>query len=221
MALADRKAKIVDTALEFGFESHEAFTRSFKRRFGLSPFQYKKTGRLPHYLLKRPLTLEYLQNLQQRIADAVEEIRIGPLCLRGYRTSGNDPVDVLNCWSKLRRRLLPVMTGEPPMYGVIQYEDTEQPDLSYSYFAAAPQERVRRDKGQQEQVLPASTYVVFHHKGSVDLLPLTYRYVYGTWLPRNGRLPHSPYDFECYDERFTGPDDPNSVVRICIPVIAR
>jgi AraC-like DNA-binding protein/effector-binding domain-containing protein len=43
-ALVSSRASILDIALDCGFESHEAFCRAFRRRFGLSPSAYRKRG---------------------------------------------------------------------------------------------------------------------------------------------------------------------------------
>ena len=43
-ALVSSRISILDIALECGFESHEAFCRAFRRRFGLSPSAYRKRG---------------------------------------------------------------------------------------------------------------------------------------------------------------------------------
>lgn len=41
-ALRDKDVKVLDTALDFLFDSHEGFTRAFSKEFGLSPYSYKK-----------------------------------------------------------------------------------------------------------------------------------------------------------------------------------
>ncbi len=41
LMLRDSKPKIIDVALEFVFASHEGFTRSFHKEFGLPPQQYR------------------------------------------------------------------------------------------------------------------------------------------------------------------------------------
>jgi AraC family transcriptional regulator len=41
-ALISSQASILDIALEYGFESHEAFCRAFQRRFQMSPSTYRK-----------------------------------------------------------------------------------------------------------------------------------------------------------------------------------
>jgi AraC-like DNA-binding protein len=40
--LRDKDVKVLDTALDFLFDSHEGFTRAFTREFGLTPSKYKK-----------------------------------------------------------------------------------------------------------------------------------------------------------------------------------
>lgn len=41
--LAGSEARVIDIALASGFESHEAFTRAFGRRFGMSPRDYRRS----------------------------------------------------------------------------------------------------------------------------------------------------------------------------------
>lgn len=40
--LRDNEIKVIDTALDFLFDSHEGFTRAFSKEFRVSPFSYKK-----------------------------------------------------------------------------------------------------------------------------------------------------------------------------------
>lgn len=47
--LRDGEIKVIDTALNFLFDSHEGFTRAFTKEFGVSPFRYKK----------KPIPLKY------------------------------------------------------------------------------------------------------------------------------------------------------------------
>lgn len=42
MELRDRDQKVVDVAMDFVFDSHEGFTRAFRKQFGISPNAYKK-----------------------------------------------------------------------------------------------------------------------------------------------------------------------------------
>ena len=42
LALQKTKYRIIDIAIQYGFSSHEAFTRAFVRVYGYTPFQYRK-----------------------------------------------------------------------------------------------------------------------------------------------------------------------------------
>ncbi|WP_270168504.1 GyrI-like domain-containing protein [Paenibacillus sp. SYP-B4298] len=42
---------------------------------------------------------------------------------------------------------------------------------------------------------------LFWHKGDVEALPLTYRYIYGTWLVKHEVTLAGGFDFEYYGER--------------------
>lgn len=42
LELRDNNLKIIDVAMDFVFDSHEGFSRAFRRQFGISPNEYKK-----------------------------------------------------------------------------------------------------------------------------------------------------------------------------------
>lgn len=49
VALQKTNYRIIDIAIQYGFSSHEAFTRAFVRVYGYTPFQYRKL--LPEILI--------------------------------------------------------------------------------------------------------------------------------------------------------------------------
>jgi AraC-like DNA-binding protein/GNAT superfamily N-acetyltransferase len=50
--LAGSSKRILDIALDYQFQSHEAFSRSFKQEFGISPARYRLQGRVRRLLDK-------------------------------------------------------------------------------------------------------------------------------------------------------------------------
>jgi|GEM_PF-201014 len=66
--LANTDKRIIDVALDFNFESQEAFARAFKRHYGLSPKHLKLRPQWAKNLLIRPITREYLDYYQYFIA---------------------------------------------------------------------------------------------------------------------------------------------------------
>ena len=71
------------------------------------------------------------------------------------------------------------------------------------------------------KVIPAHTYAVFTSKGSVNELKRVFQYAYHEWLPKSKYKIADWYDFEYYDERFKGMDNPESEIDIYIPVVEK
>ncbi|MCP4140670.1 MAG: MerR family transcriptional regulator [Chloroflexi bacterium] len=56
--------------------------------------------------------------------------------------------------------------------------------------------------------VPTYKYAVFTHRGKLDTLQDTYKYIYETWLPQSGLELVSPhFDMELYDDRFAFDSD--------------
>ena len=63
--LLDGDHRILDIAVEFQFDSHEGFTRAYKRMFGCPPSISQQNGCLPYLACLEPLTEAHLLCLQQ------------------------------------------------------------------------------------------------------------------------------------------------------------
>jgi AraC-like DNA-binding protein len=62
--LRDEKARIIDVALDFVFDTHEGFTRAFSRQFGMTPGYYRRNT--PPLKLFMPMQVrDYYLNLQK------------------------------------------------------------------------------------------------------------------------------------------------------------
>lgn len=51
--LRDHQVRIIDIAIKYGYNSQEAFTRSFYSAFGINPGEYQKTKKAIPYILKK------------------------------------------------------------------------------------------------------------------------------------------------------------------------
>ena len=58
-ALRNRNKRILDIALDFGFSSHETFTRAFKDTFGMTPEEYRANPVRLNSFVKPQLLLNY------------------------------------------------------------------------------------------------------------------------------------------------------------------
>jgi len=71
------------------------------------------------------------------------------------------------------------------------------------------------------KVIPANDYAVFTHVGPVSKLRETYDKIYNEWTERSDIKLLKTYDFELYDHRFKGSEDPESVIDIYFSINSR
>jgi AraC family transcriptional regulator len=67
------------------------------------------------------------------------------------------------------------------------------------------------------KVLPAGKYLKYTHKFSEGGYAQAFESLYD-WLEDSEYGPAYAFDVQCYDERFNGPDDPESIIEILVPV---
>ncbi len=65
--------------------------------------------------------------------------------------------------------------------------------------------------------IPAGRYAVFTHRGPLDRLEHTMRYIHGSWLPRSGFRYREAPEVERYGAKFN-PSSPDSELEIWIPL---
>jgi len=57
--LPDKNKRIIDVAMDFGFSSHETFTRAFKGAYGITPEEYRAKPVRLNQIMKPELLLNY------------------------------------------------------------------------------------------------------------------------------------------------------------------
>ncbi|CAH0121431.1 HTH-type transcriptional activator RhaR [Paenibacillus sp. CECT 9249] len=207
--------RIIDVSYMYGFESHETFTRAFKARFGVLPNEWRGSGRIPPNLMMDVLKAEYLDHIQQLEAEAAGQVVLDEKIVRGYSARSGSVEHIYDCWNRLWKNCRNKQTDK---FGIVRYDDSMEFDATYTYLAAAEAEHIEAAEEQEPFTIPEGTYIVFEHRGSVEKLPLTYRYIYGTWFTRNTHRLNGVFDFEYYGERFVEVDRTDSGILIYVPV---
>lgn len=69
-------------------------------------------------------------------------------------------------------------------------------------------------KNMDLKIIPSGRYARFIHKGTVDTLLQTYHFIWGVWFPKSGFELDERDDFECYTQRFLGPNNQKSEIDI-------
>ncbi|WP_442602008.1 AraC family transcriptional regulator [Paenibacillus sp. KN14-4R] len=213
--LRRKNYRIIDVSNLYGFESHETFTRAFKSRFGVLPNEWRGAGRIPPNLLMKELRTEYLDHIQQLEAEAVEQIHLDEKVVRGYLPQSSSIAHIHDCWNQLFKQC---RNKRADKFGIVQYADNMELDVTYTYLAASTAENLEVTDEQQQFVIPKGNYMVFEHLGCVEKLPLTYRYIYGTWFMQNRLELNGVFDFEYYGDRFNGVNQADNVIQIFVPI---
>lgn len=219
--------KILDIAINYQFESQEAFSRAFKKTYKVSPGTYRKKRIHTFIGSKNELTSIQLKHLYESITIQPVIRQIKEVMLIGIRYKNTlDKNRSLEMWNVFNARAKEIKNCVAGIrgYGVCEVDlDFDLNKFSekteFNQFIGAevcsfneiPQDMVAK-------TLVGGKYAVFTHKGKMDTLRMTYEYIWGTWVLCSGFEIDQRDDFEFYDERFLGLDNELSEFDICIPV---
>jgi AraC family transcriptional regulator len=101
------------------------------------------------------------------------------------------------------------------------YFEKFNPDSEFDKWAAIEVSDYDSVPPEMETItFPAGLYAVFLHKGPASTGPVTYQYIFGTWLPGSDFLLDDRPHFAVMGEKYKS-DDPDSEEEIWIPVKSR
>ena len=212
--------KLVDLAFDCGFESQEAFTRAFKRVFGVSP------GRFRSDFAVEPLEGQYPMTVPTRQAAVVQVPELATL--PAFHVAGParrfdeaTKSEIPQLWSALIGAL--PFAGQVKSwatYGVVSSVDAGQGDFQYLAGVGVEPGCVP-PPGFSTMEIPAATYVVFRITLDGSALHPQIRQamavVWGELIPASGLKVAGGPDFELYDGRFD-PLKAGSVIDFHVPV---
>jgi AraC family transcriptional regulator len=213
--------KLVDLAFDCGFESQEAFTRAFKRVFGVSP------GRFRSGFAVEPIEGQYPMTVSTDRPDAVVRLP-GLVTMPAFRVAG--PAGQFDEATKAAiPQLWTALVGALPFagqakswatYGVVSSVDAGEGCFQYLAGVGVEPDCVP-PPGFATMALPAATYAVF--RITLDGSPLhpqvkrAMARVWGELIPASGLELAGGPDFELYDGRFD-PLKAGSVIDFHVPV---
>jgi AraC family transcriptional regulator len=219
--------RILDIALDAGFESQEAFTRAFKSMYEMTPGDCRKQGTHLSYKKKLKITQEYLDHLygginMEPVFKTLPEIKM--IGFAGNFISVRSPeknnmVVIPKLWqSYMPRRHEIKNTVSPRDIGVCYPLDEKTHPEECGYIAGAEVTSFDEiPEGMTGFTIPASDYAVFTHKGVLDTIEHTMNYIFGSWLPKSGKKLKMAPDIEMYDQKFKL-NQPESELDIYIPI---
>lgn len=181
----NRLERIIDIALDAGFENPESFSRAFKNTFGQTPSEFRKNPAWQPWSeqYKFP-TRERKQNMEVKIVD-FEQTKVASFEHRGAPELVNDSAQIFIEWRK-QSGLSPVKSSKT--FG-IAYDnpDTTEPELfRFDICGSVSADIPANPQGVVNGVIPGGRCALLRHVGSHDRIRECAYYLYRDWLPESG-----------------------------------
>ncbi|MDP9125886.1 MAG: helix-turn-helix domain-containing protein [Pseudomonadota bacterium] len=223
--LLSTERRIIEIALEAGFQSQESFTRVFKLAFGITPAAYRQRGTSHQFVRKASFDGGYLRHLQANVSLEPELYEQPELLLVGMQThcfgteshKNNIARKLPALWAAFLERLDEVpdaVAGH--CYGIVCPRHENADELVY-LAAIAVRREAAVPPGMVLRRVPGGRYARFTHRGRVERVDQTVNYIYGNWLARSGLCHRYAADIEFYGADYH-PTAESSVIRYAIPV---
>jgi len=193
-------------AASVGFGSAETFSRSFKALFGRTPGDYRQSS--GSLALMNPFGPEE-RPLAHRASCLREEPRVQlyglvRLAAKSRVFALEDPLlaaAIQAFWREVEAELAAARGLAPGVplarsYGLAEPEPGREGRCIRYLAGVEIQADSRSPDGLSEYRIPHGEYLLARHRGPLARLNETYLYLYGTWLPRAGRLPGAAMEFD-------------------------
>ncbi|MDR2717496.1 MAG: AraC family transcriptional regulator [Treponema sp.] len=236
--------KILNIAIDYGFETHSGFSKAFHRYFGCPPEIYRA------YATFDVPKIPDLSKTNQFISEFVIEPKImakkAPFKLAGFAfniklpsntsLTGNGHIYHKNfekfpkLWEECRTDgRLEKLHHESFLkfhaeYGACFFKDYEEGKFVY-FIGVEAKSRVTIPFCYDVYTIPEALFAVFTTPSSNEnnfssIIKNTWRIIFSEWLPNSGyELDGNGVAFELYDDRSTV--DTGKVCNICIPIVKR
>lgn len=225
--------KIIDIALEYGFDTHNGFSKAFKKEYGFSPTQYLK--RMDGYFNKESV-FKIGGYIMSPVIVRRPAFKVAGYGIKTNISNGNYTKDVASFWSNyngenLESKMYEIL--DPPKHGEVGLcipSNNQDRDTIYLLGVIVDNfERVADDMMTID--IPEATYAVFttpqvdtsndlEQKEFANIIKETWKYIFEEWFKDSKYIfDESKIDFEFYDERCHSRKD--TVMEIYIPVLEK
>ncbi len=198
--LAGGASSILDLALEFGYASHEAFSRAFRAQFGKTPEDVRRNATTDGLSLLKPVKVG--EGARPAIAaDRFEtpgELKFVGL---GEHVAFSQMQNIASQWQRFMARYAEVDDKAHPIpAGVSTNLDDEG---NFDYVCAVQVKRFAAQlKGLVQLIVPPQTYAVFRHDAHVSEIGQTFSAIWNDWVPEQDKSIADGASIERHRETF-------------------
>ncbi|MGV7961179.1 AraC family transcriptional regulator [Photorhabdus tasmaniensis] len=182
----NHQEKIIDIALDAGFQNPESFSRAFKQAFGQTPSQFRKHPAWVDWHRRIPEQKHIrTQMMNVEIVD-FPETRIAILTHHGQPELVNNTAAKFIAWRKTTG-LSPVSRSRT--YGIAPHDPATTKAEEFRFdICGTVMEPIQEGNpfGVVNGIIPGGRCAVVRHHGSHESLSESARYLYCVWLPASG-----------------------------------
>jgi len=225
--------RIIDIAVDYGFETHSGFSKAFRRYFGCAPDKYRI-----HASFDIP-KLPILQRTKQYVIGGIimepkmvkkDAIKLAGYAIKTTTKDGRNKIEIPKFWQeyyqdgRMEKLHAEAFLKRHAEYGACFQENPETGEMKY-VIGVEVKENCDISDEYHVCILPEALYAVFttppaDEANFVSSIQGTWSYIYSEWFPNSGyEFDGNGEDFELYDERCM----PNTgkVIDIYIPVVKK
>lgn len=186
--LVTTKRRLIEIAIDYGFNSQEVFTRAFTKLFHITPGRYRIT--------KNRIVLHERVNAYQKLVDKMEKM-ITPIIVleKEFKIVGikktvkPGDISIRDLWSEFNKRKSEIknIVSDENVLGLCEYMPDITDESEFEYMAGVEVNDYHLiPERMQIKTIPHAKYAVFAHRGNLEDLKTTYDLIYGVWLPLSG-----------------------------------
>ncbi|WP_411822389.1 effector binding domain-containing protein [Leptospira sp. 'Mane'] len=217
------KRKIIDIALKYQYETPETFLREFKKNYGTTPSQYRKSRE--HFMFEKiDIRSDQYKNVFDGTGIECKPMIRNQIAFIGktFKTTmqkNQSMIDIPRIWeSSFSENIfekIPNRTAPNTVQGVYSNWDIDE---NFDFLVGCEvKENTPLPSGFVRHITPAAKYMVFTIPGNTsEKLVHGWKYIYGTWMPNSKYERGFCDDFDVFDARFQDPDHPVSDIYISI-----
>lgn len=216
--------RILDVAMDYGFESHNGFSKAFRKVYGFSPDEYRRRAAPHRPIAPNPLSGKPVEStVYPRVrVEQREGFYVAGMVIRTSAEVSSiacQPAVWKNNWLVEQENKMYAM-ARPRQHGEYYLSFPVGSDLYRLVTCVKIQDPETVDDGLYVDWVPPGLYGIFSTPPTADcfaeMIVDTWRYIFDVWLPESGYVPDPQgLDYEFYDERCHGA--PYSM-DICIPL---